>query len=1287
MENTVRRDIVQIEFESNLKELTKVTKELDEVKKAAGLIDDQPIADLGDEAKQSDKKVKFFVKSLKNTQKEAEETGEAGADAFDKIKDAIKTAGAALTASVLLKGATDTQRAFNSIQAQTGATAKEMQEYKQIAKDLYKQNMGEDMYDIADALSKVRQVTNQSGDALKDTTQNALLFRDTFGFDVTESVRTADMLVKQFGLNANDAYNLIAQGAQNGLNKNDDLLDTINEYSVHYKKLGFNSEEMMNSLIAGAETGTFSVDKLGDTIKEFSIRVIDGSDSTASGFQSIGLNADQMAKEFAAGGDTAQEAFQKTIKAILNTEDPIKQDAAGVALFGTMWEDLGVKGVTSMAEVTGAVNLGKDALGGINDIKYDDAMSALSSLGRTINVELAGSVGTIVNKIKPYITEFTNGLTGAAGTAETACEKIGAAFKFVLDNINWIAPAVLGVVGSFKALKGIKSISSTFGSLFGSKKGKQSAMGEGKTGGSDSGIFGMFKNLANIPVKTTLKGVANLSILLGALGALVWIASKVFKGGIDFSKMLQVITLVGVLGAVGLALTKVSGIVGAIPIPTVLKGLANMAVVLTGLGALLWVAAFAFKGGVAFGELLQVVALIGILGAVGTALSVFAGAVGLIPIPIVLSGLVNIGLVMGGLGALLWAATGVFSSGINFSEMLQIVTVIGVLGTVGSLLSGLAGVIGLIPFPLVLSGLVNIGLVFIGLSALITKSKGFFNEVATFSDAGFTQATKMFDCLAGLKSLPKDGGIVGWFKGNIDYQKIASGLGSLSSSGAKRFFEMAGSLKAATFSNTTKLFKSLAGIGDLPESGGIKGWFNGDVGLGDIADDLSYFADTADNFFVAVNGLNLENLNGLWTSLRGAGTISTDVSKVVDENINGIVSKIKKLPKQMADGIKSSGAALANAFVAIWTDAVKATAKPVNKLLSGANFVLQQFGSAKRVASWVPYANGTSGHKGGNALVNDGRGAELVQMPNGNTFIPHGRNVLMPNAPRGMKVLSAEKTARLFGKPSPTFRYASGTGNFDVWQYMDNAASLINAIKNNFVSYGDIGGIAVHFGKSMVSTITNEMSGWAKKLFEEFGALPLSAYNPSKGVEQWRSTVIRALKMEGLYSEANVLRTLYQMQTESSGNPRAINLWDINAKNGVPSKGLMQVIDPTFRAYARPGFNQDIYDPLSNILASIRYAKSRYGSLERAYRGVGYENGVGKISSVSLPAYTPESKSTVVSATSVRGGDTYAPVFNLTVNSTGDDRTTARKVKQWVKESMDEIFDSMARRNPRLREV
>lgn len=123
------------------------------------------------------------------------------------------------------------------------------------------------------------------------------------------------------------------------------------------------------------------------------------------------------------------------------------------------------------------------------------------------------------------------------------------------------------------------------------------------------------------------------------------------------------------------------------------------------------------------------------------------------------------------------------------------------------------------------------------------------------------------------------------------------------------------------------------------------------------------------------------------------------------------------------------------------------------------------------------------------------------------------------------------------------------------------------------------------------------------------GAISAGDSVGGSGVERWRGIAIQALRMTGQFSAGNLNALMNQMRTESNGNPKAINLWDPNALKGTPSKGLLQVIDPTFRAYAMPGFNSNIYDPLSNILASIRYALATYGSLSAAYRGVGYEYG------------------------------------------------------------------------------
>nr|DAY58415.1 MAG TPA: minor tail protein [Caudoviricetes sp.] len=372
-------------------------------------------------------------------------------ETWEKISGTLGMAGIAVGAKEILTGANDKRAAGNTLQAQTGMQGDTLEVAKQSMTNLYTDNMGESLEDVAQSMSKVYQITGQTGVGLEQMTRAGILLRDTFGYEVTESMRTAEMIQKQFGVSGAQAFDMIIQGAQAGLDKNGDLLDTINEYSVQFKKLGFDSTDMFNMLINGAQSGTFSVDKLGDAIKEFSIRAIDGSKTTQEGFKAIGLDANKMAIAFGQGGDVAKQAFQQTMDAISRMEDPVQRNIAGVNLFGTMWEDLGYEGVMALANLNGSVDLTTQNLEDLNNVKYDDATSALASLGRTINMGLSGVVGSVVNVVTRHMSDFTAGLQGDASQIQGIFGGIGLAVGIIGRAIsgNWsiIEPIMWGILG------------------------------------------------------------------------------------------------------------------------------------------------------------------------------------------------------------------------------------------------------------------------------------------------------------------------------------------------------------------------------------------------------------------------------------------------------------------------------------------------------------------------------------------------------------------------------------------------------------------------------------------------------------------------------------------------------------------------------------------------------------------------------------------------------------------------------------------------------------------------
>lgn len=302
-------------------------------------------------------------------------------------------AGIATGLGAAVKAAADFDGAMKQVQASTGSSVEEMAEFKGIAKNLYNNNLGEDWNDVADALSQTRSVTQLVGRDLENATANAIAYRDTFGEDISQSVKATDTMMKNFGISSSQAYNLLAQGAQKGLNKSDELMDTANEYAPYFSQLGFSANDMFNTFSTGLKNGAFNLDKVGDAVKEFNIRAKDGSKTTMDAYAKLGLQGDKLTQTFAKGGPGAQKAFSQVVNAISKVKDPAKQSALSVALFGTQAEDLEIGVIKSMGHVKGQFDMTKNTMEEVKNIKYDTLGNAIQGIGRQLLTELILPVG------------------------------------------------------------------------------------------------------------------------------------------------------------------------------------------------------------------------------------------------------------------------------------------------------------------------------------------------------------------------------------------------------------------------------------------------------------------------------------------------------------------------------------------------------------------------------------------------------------------------------------------------------------------------------------------------------------------------------------------------------------------------------------------------------------------------------------------------------------------------------------------------------------------------------
>ena len=411
---------------------------------------------------------------LENAERAADRLGDTMEDAGQQAEDSsegytvLKNVIANLATEAISKAvdafkelATEGDSALAMLEARTGATSSEMEGFEDVMYEVYNANYGESLGDVSEKLSTVIQMTDDLDNAsLANVTKNAIALEDVFGFDIMESMRGVNSLMDQFGITSDQAFNLIVQGAQKGLNQNDDLLDTINEYSVQFKNAGYSADDMFNMLANGVESGTWSVDKLGDAVKEFNIRMSDGSAKDA--VEALGFSWEKVSEDWSKGGDSAKEVFNMLVNELDGLETTTEGYNIGVGLLGTMYEDLGQEAVLALSNTEGAINSASDAMAQMDSAAYDTLESSLSQLGRTVKAEV---VQPIAEKLTPAIKDSVNFVN----------ERVGPAVEWLLSHLPEVG-IILGTIGSVIAAMKWGSIVGQISKISGAFSGFKTAI-------------------------------------------------------------------------------------------------------------------------------------------------------------------------------------------------------------------------------------------------------------------------------------------------------------------------------------------------------------------------------------------------------------------------------------------------------------------------------------------------------------------------------------------------------------------------------------------------------------------------------------------------------------------------------------------------------------------------------------------------------------------------------------------------------------------------------------------
>lgn len=1376
------------------------------------------IEKLARETAESESKIIKFGQGMQDTSTKVDALG-------NRINTTLTPAIAGIGAAAG-KAAFDMDTATANIQNSLGLTEKQAEQTAETMQNVWSSGFGEDMGEVSNAIIQVKQnIRGLDDGALENVTRNALAMGQTWDADVNEVTRSSYNIMKNFGISADEAMDLLAKGGQKGLNFSNELFDNVSEYAPLWSKMGYSASEMFSTLNAGVEEGVYNLDYVNDIMKEFQIRVKDGSKGTSDAMALLSKSTQTIWKDFQSGKGTVKDVSNAVLKELGSMDDQVLANQIGVGLYGTKFEDLESDAVYALGSVTdsfkdvdGTASSVADNLEETFSYKFKKTLretgAALQPLGDTM-LDLANIALPAVEESAEFIGDTLDGMSVGAKKTTLAIGAGVIAFGLLAKAI---AP-ILNIAGSLTKKVGRNTLTldaETLALIANTKAQAANANARNRNGGGTGGNSGSGgnRNGNNNPNNRnngnrdsdnnqnnrnngndTRNNNRNNSDNDNNRNQNNTDGNS---GGSGKTKIGKLSKIAKVGGIAGLALGGWS-IYDAIKTEGSNKGAAvGGAVGSTGGGA----------AGATLGA-----ALGSVVPGLGTAIGGIAGGI--------------IGSVAGDAigkkignsydknknenkvnaqiekGAKLNLDVKGVSKGtqeaLNAFEKLRSQSqrkLDSIYASNRTITTGIATVMTTNYNKMANSSIASLQMKQkkerdLAVSALNSNKKLSVQErqqaLAELDKKHASERSKLNNANERIKNIilkAKNSKRALTAQEKAEIEKLTNQMNNAKVRSASKSEKEATTILRAqknqrnsvrtqelnqVITNANKQYKAVVSKAKKEEA---------DV----VASAKSKYRKKVEQAKIQYETLGTITKKEYEKIVTSAKKEKEETIKHAETKRKDKIAKAKDQKEQVTNHAQKER----DKVVSAAKDERKKSVKESEKQASGIASVWSKLtGSLDKAVNWfkklfgndtsnpsIPkidtniqapaaYAKGTYNgrHRGGTALVGEeGRelahipgvgmtmlgsgGPQLLDLPRGTAVLPHDkteatmRSYGFPAYAKGTgddswfgKVTASIKdgTAYLKGKAVDAFEWATDSGSklFDKmtsafgvsqnvgsaidktligttpYKYLKNMAQdFLKGIADNLGGYYDWDGtlekdpmkVGAGGGRSgLMSYVDNILKdiqskfnvssfggfsdrnvvGGSSKSMHAYGRAvdifasssemqkiadyvkkhPLSQYtiynrkysknggswkpymtspgrNPhtdhvhadfipptnvgssGAGVQQWRAVAVQALKHTGDYSEANLNALLRRMNQESTGNARSINLWDKNAKKGTPSKGLMQVIDPTFATYRDKTLSSDIYNPLANIVASINYTKKRYGSLIGGWgRKGGYADG------------------------------------------------------------------------------